>query len=83
MKPVPDSRRHWQSGDRAPSHRLAVTAQAHACDVNHARGREQATLLSGRIEIDDAFVGGEQPGRQSRGGNKAPFVAAVETDRRG
>ena len=68
---------------REPSHRLAVTAQAHAGDVNHTRGREQATLLSGRIEINDAFVGGEQPGRQSRGGNKVPFLAAVETDLRG
>ena len=45
--------------------------------------REQATLLSGRIEIDDAFLGGEQPGRQGRGGNKVPFLAAVETDLRG
>ena len=45
--------------------------------------REQATVLSGRIEIDDAFLGGEQPGRQGRGGNKVPFVAAVETDLKG
>ena len=45
--------------------------------------REQATLLSGRIEIDDAFLGGEQPGRPGRGGNKVPFLAAVETDLRG
>ena len=45
--------------------------------------REQATLLAGRIEIDDAFLGGEQPGRQGRGGNKVPFLAAVETDLRG
>ena len=45
--------------------------------------REQATLLSGRIEIDDAFLGGEQPGRNGRGGNKVPFLAAVETDLRG
>ena len=45
--------------------------------------REQASVLSGRIEIDDAFLGGEQAGRQGRGGNKVPFVAAVETDLRG
>ncbi len=45
--------------------------------------REQATVLSGRIEIDDAFLGGEHPGRQGRGGNKVPFVAAVETDLKG
>ena len=68
---------------REPSHRLAVTAQTNAGDVNHTRGREQATLFSGRIEIDDTFLGGEQPGRQSRGGNNVPFVAAVETDLRG
>ncbi len=45
--------------------------------------REQATVLSGRIQIDDAFLGGERPGRQGRGGNKVPFLAAVETDLRG
>lgn len=45
--------------------------------------REQATVLSGRIEIDDAFLGGERPGRQGRGGNKVPFLAAVETDLHG
>ena len=45
--------------------------------------REQGSLLSGRIEIDDAFLGGEQPGRHGRGGNKVPFVAAVETDLKG
>ena len=45
--------------------------------------REQATVLSGRIEIDDAFLGGEQPGRQGQGGSKVPFLAAVETDLKG
>ena len=45
--------------------------------------REQASVLSGRIEIDDAFLGGEQPGRQGQGGSKVPFLAAVETDLKG
>lgn len=40
--------------------------------------------LSGRIEIDDAYLGGEQPGKRGRGSrNKVPFVAAVETTQDG
>jgi hypothetical protein len=36
--------------------------------------------LSGRIEIDDAYLGGERPGKSGRGSeNKIPFVAAVQT----
>lgn len=36
--------------------------------------------LSGRIEIDDAYLGGERPGKPGRGAaGKVPFVAAVET----
>ncbi|MDN5849406.1 MAG: IS1595 family transposase [Nitrococcus sp.] len=36
--------------------------------------------LSGRIEIDDAYLGGERPGKRGRGvAGNVPFVAAVET----
>jgi len=46
---------------------------------------EEKTVLSGRVEIDDAYLGGVnvggKPGRGSE--NKIPFVAAVETDEKG
>jgi ribosomal protein L37AE/L43A len=36
--------------------------------------------LSGRIEIDDAYLGGERSGKRGRGAaGKFPFIAAVET----
>ena len=42
--------------------------------------RGQRHLLGGRIEIDDAYLGGEQAGKRGRGSeNKIPFIAAVET----
>ena len=46
--------------------------------------REAGRKLSGRIEVDDALLGGRQGvtggGKQGRGGsNKIPFVPAVET----
>ena len=45
------------------------------------RVREDTRLLDGRVEIDDAYLGGERsggkPGRGSE--NKVPFVAAVQT----
>lgn len=46
---------------------------------------EQATLLSGRVEIDDAYLGGELPGgKVGRGSeNKIPFIAAVQTNNQG
>ncbi|MHB8447327.1 MAG: IS1595 family transposase [Rudaea sp.] len=44
--------------------------------------REQARQLSGFVQIDDAYLGGERnggkPGRGSE--NKQPFLIAVETD---
>ena len=44
--------------------------------------RETTTRLSGRVEIDDAYLGGENPGgkagRESE--NKVPFIAAVQTN---
>ena len=44
--------------------------------------REQATVLSGRVEIDDAYLGGELPGgKVGRGSeSKVPFIAAVQTN---
>lgn len=42
--------------------------------------REDRRVLRGRVEIDDAYLGGERPGKTGRGSeNKIPFVAAVET----
>jgi ISXO2-like transposase domain/Transposase zinc-ribbon domain len=47
--------------------------------------REQSRQLTGRIEIDDAYLGGEvQGGKAGRGSpNKVPFVAAVQTTESG
>ena len=47
--------------------------------------REGARKLDGRVEMDDAVLGGEKSvldgGKQGRGGpNKTPFVVAVATD---
>ncbi|WP_419650942.1 transposase, partial [Thiolapillus sp.] len=43
--------------------------------------REKGKKLSGRIEIDDAYIGGERPGKPVRGAaHKAPFIAVVETE---
>lgn len=44
--------------------------------------RESQTVLSGRIEVDDAYVGGERHlGKRGRGAaGKTPFVVAVQTD---
>ncbi len=42
--------------------------------------RQQHKRLSGHIEMDDAYLGGERSGKRGRGSeNKIPFVAAVET----
>jgi transposase-like protein len=47
--------------------------------------REQTTMLSERVEIDDAYLGGELPGgKVGRGSeNKVPFIAAVQTNNQG
>lgn len=46
--------------------------------------REERRVLKGRVEIDDAYLGGEKPGRRGRGSeNKVPFVIAVQTGERG
>jgi transposase-like protein len=43
--------------------------------------REETTVLAQRVEIDDAYLGGERSGgKVGRGSeNKIPFIAAVET----
>lgn len=47
--------------------------------------QEEMTVLSGRVEIDDAYLGGERPGGKSGRGseNKIPFIAAVQTNKNG
>ena len=42
--------------------------------------REHETILTDRIEIDDAYLGGERAGKAGRGAlHKVPFIAAVQT----
>jgi len=45
------------------------------------RVREDARQLDGRVELDDAYLGGERSGGKTGRGseNKVPFVAAVQT----
>lgn len=45
------------------------------------RVREEGRQLDGRVEIDDAYLGGERSGGKAGRGseNKVPFVAAVQT----
>jgi len=47
--------------------------------------REESTVLAQRVEIDDAYLGGERTGgKVGRGSeNKIPFIAAVETNEEG
>lgn len=48
--------------------------------IMHAMGeREKLYVLSGTVQIDDAYLGGELPGGKAGRGseNKVPFVAAV------
>lgn len=47
--------------------------------------REENHKLHRRVEIDDAYLGGANPGGKAGRGseNKVPFVAAVETDDKG
>jgi len=43
--------------------------------------RQRGEKLSGRIEMDDAYIGGERAGKRGRGAaHKAPFIAVVETN---
>lgn len=46
--------------------------------------READRRLDGRVEMDDAYLGGERPGTPGRGSlNKVAMVAAVQTDAMG
>ena len=47
--------------------------------------REATTVLADRVEIDDAYLGGERTGGKSGRGseNKIPFIAAVGTNSQG
>lgn len=47
--------------------------------------RECLRKLEGRVEVDDAYLGGARPGgKRGRGSqNKVPFIAAVETSQEG
>jgi ribosomal protein L37AE/L43A len=46
--------------------------------------READRVLGGRVELDDAYLGGEWPGTPGRGSeNKIPFVIAVQTSDQG
>jgi len=48
------------------------------------RTREASRELDGRVEIDDAYLGGEHSGKAGRGSeNKVPIVVAVQTTRTG
>lgn len=43
--------------------------------------RESEKRLEQRVEMDDAYIGGERTGKRGRGAEgKTPFIAAVETD---
>lgn len=64
--------------------RLGVT-QNTAWKVSHKlmqvmHEREAEKQLTGRVEMDDAYIGGKREGKRGRGAaGKVPFVAAVET----
>ena len=46
--------------------------------------REAPRTLSGRVELDDAYLGGEHAGSTGRGSaNKVPFVVAVQSSEQG
>ena len=63
---------------RALQGRLADQAQA---DAGHVPARGASRHLDGRVEIDDAYLGGQLPGGKSGRGseNKVSFIAAVQT----
>jgi len=48
--------------------------------LNVMAKREESRILKGRVEVDDAYLGGVRSGKRGRGaGGKAPMVIAVET----
>ena len=66
---------------RQLSHGMAYTAQAHGAMSD----RETHYTLSGQVQVDDAYFGGElSGGKAGRGSeNKVPFVAALAFDEAG
>ena len=66
------------------SRRLGITQNA-AWKMKHKLAqvmleRNATKRLKGKIQMDDAYLGGERPGPNGRGAEgKTPFVAAVET----
>ena len=64
--------------------RLGITQNA-AWKMKHKLAqvmleRNATKLLKGKVQMDDAYLGGERSGRRGRGAaGKTPFVAAVET----
>ena len=66
------------------SRRLGITQNA-AWKMKHKLAQvmlecNATKRLEGKIQMDDAYLGGERPGRKGRGAEgKTPFVAAVET----
>jgi transposase-like protein len=69
-------------------HRLGVSYRT-AWTMHHKIMQSMAEAdaqcpLSGNIQLDDGYLGGEQPGTGGRGSeNKVPFVAAVEVSDEG
>lgn len=63
-------------------HRLGAAQQDPA---GSDREREETYVLRGKIQMDDAYLGGERPGgRAGRGSeNKIPIVAAVSLNEAG
>jgi len=70
------------------SRRLGVTYNT-AWKIHHKlrqvmMERDATQQLEGRVEMDDAYLGGRRPGKRGRGSaGKMPFVAAVETTKDG
>lgn len=46
--------------------------------------KEDARILSGNVQVDDAYLGGKRSGKRGRGAaGKTPIIAAVQTDSEG
>ena len=61
----------WRHADD----RLGDQAQARA---SHVRAQREQASLKGKVQMDDAYIGGQRPGRPGRGAaGKTPFIAAV------
>ena len=65
--------------DIGVSYNTAWSMKHKIMHVMHDHQRDDK--LSGRIEMDDAYIGGERAGKPGRGADhKKPFIAAVQTD---